>query len=241
MLGPAAGEHAVFPWLIKFLDAGDWLSVQVHPDEEAVTPAEKAGVPLPCSRRPLVTLARSAPLAEPLVVGASDRSAEPEASVKDEPGERAIRLVWQLIPRRRRRHGHGTTTVQVTATDAAGNVSKGSFTVTVQDTTPPSLSLPSNQTLEATGPNGAIVHYAQASATDAVPTLETAGSQSLTVKDTAGHSSTESGITVTTAGVAWPQSGRILQLGVDSRILRVRLGRLRKRLREEGLGVEHWL
>jgi RNA polymerase sigma-70 factor (ECF subfamily) len=30
-------------------------------------------------------------------------------------------------------------------------------------------------------------------------------------------------------------------LGVDARILRVRLGRLRKRLREEGLGVEHWL
>jgi mannose-6-phosphate isomerase len=25
-----------FPWLIKFLDACDWLSVQVHPDEEAV-------------------------------------------------------------------------------------------------------------------------------------------------------------------------------------------------------------
>jgi mannose-6-phosphate isomerase len=36
LLGPAAGRHAVFPWLIKFLDAGDWLSVQVHPDEEAV-------------------------------------------------------------------------------------------------------------------------------------------------------------------------------------------------------------
>ncbi len=25
---------AVFPWLIKFLDARDWLSVQVHPDDE---------------------------------------------------------------------------------------------------------------------------------------------------------------------------------------------------------------
>jgi len=25
-----------FPWLIKFLDAEDWLSVQVHPDEQAV-------------------------------------------------------------------------------------------------------------------------------------------------------------------------------------------------------------
>jgi mannose-6-phosphate isomerase len=25
-----------FPWLVKYLDARDWLSVQVHPDEEAV-------------------------------------------------------------------------------------------------------------------------------------------------------------------------------------------------------------
>ncbi|HXG13418.1 MAG TPA: type I phosphomannose isomerase catalytic subunit [Gemmataceae bacterium] len=36
LLGPAASAHAVFPWLVKFLDANDWLSVQVHPDEEAV-------------------------------------------------------------------------------------------------------------------------------------------------------------------------------------------------------------
>jgi mannose-6-phosphate isomerase len=36
LLGPAADRHAVFPWLIKFLDANDWLSVQVHPDERWV-------------------------------------------------------------------------------------------------------------------------------------------------------------------------------------------------------------
>jgi mannose-6-phosphate isomerase len=36
LLGTAAAEHAVFPWLVKFLDAHDWLSVQVHPDDEAV-------------------------------------------------------------------------------------------------------------------------------------------------------------------------------------------------------------
>jgi mannose-6-phosphate isomerase len=36
LLGPAAPAHATFPWLVKFLDAHDWLSVQVHPDEEAV-------------------------------------------------------------------------------------------------------------------------------------------------------------------------------------------------------------
>src|SRR5262245_35988467 len=36
LLGPAAETHAVFPWLVKFLDCNDWLAVQVHPDEEAV-------------------------------------------------------------------------------------------------------------------------------------------------------------------------------------------------------------
>jgi len=36
LLGEAAPKHPRFPWLIKFLDAHDWLSVQVHPDEQAV-------------------------------------------------------------------------------------------------------------------------------------------------------------------------------------------------------------
>ena len=36
LLGPAAAAYPVFPWLIKYLDCHDWLSVQVHPDEAAV-------------------------------------------------------------------------------------------------------------------------------------------------------------------------------------------------------------
>ena len=36
LLGPAAEQYFTFPWLIKFLDACDWLSVQVHPDATAV-------------------------------------------------------------------------------------------------------------------------------------------------------------------------------------------------------------
>jgi mannose-6-phosphate isomerase len=36
LLGAAAGGLPTFPWLVKFLDACDWLSVQVHPDERAV-------------------------------------------------------------------------------------------------------------------------------------------------------------------------------------------------------------
>ena len=36
LLGSIAGPHEVFPWLIKFLDCRDWLSVQVHPDTQVV-------------------------------------------------------------------------------------------------------------------------------------------------------------------------------------------------------------
>src|SRR5438105_2295662 len=37
LLGSTAERYAVFPWLVKFLDCRDWLSVQVHPDEETVS------------------------------------------------------------------------------------------------------------------------------------------------------------------------------------------------------------
>ena len=46
--------------------------------------------------------------------------------------------------------GLGATTVNCTATDGAGNSSSGSFTVTVVDTTAPTLNLPA-PTVEATG------------------------------------------------------------------------------------------
>jgi mannose-6-phosphate isomerase len=36
LLGAAAKECSVFPWLVKHLDAHDWLSVQVHPDDNLV-------------------------------------------------------------------------------------------------------------------------------------------------------------------------------------------------------------
>jgi mannose-6-phosphate isomerase len=36
LLGEAAGRHPRFPWLVKLLDAWDWLSVQVHPNESDV-------------------------------------------------------------------------------------------------------------------------------------------------------------------------------------------------------------
>jgi hypothetical protein len=60
----------------------------------------------------------------------------------------------------------GVTTVQCSAT-SAGGTSTGSFKVTVVDTTPPTLVLPTPAPVEATGPTGAMVTFV-ATATDIV-------------------------------------------------------------------------
>ena len=73
-----------------------------------------------------------------------------------------------------------TTTVNCSASDSSGNTASGSFTVTVQDTTPPTLTLPSNMTLEATGPSGAVATFS-ASAADIVD-----GSRPVTCSPTSG-------------------------------------------------------
>jgi hypothetical protein len=99
----------------------------------------------------------------------------------------------------------GDTTVNCSAQDAAGNPASGSFKVTVQDTTAPSLTVPSDTiVVEATGPNGATVNYADdVSASDSVdpnPSMEctpASGSTfglgsstvSCTAKDTTGNES----------------------------------------------------
>jgi len=61
----------------------------------------------------------------------------------------------------------GETTITCKATDAAGNEGSATFKVTVRDTTPPSLTLPADITLEATGPSGAVATFT-ASSTDIV-------------------------------------------------------------------------
>ncbi len=60
----------------------------------------------------------------------------------------------------------GTTTVLVTAKDAAGNATSGNFTVTVRDTTPPTLIVPPDVTVTQMGDGGTPVVLGQASATD---------------------------------------------------------------------------
>src|SRR5207245_7127344 len=52
-----------------------------------------------------------------------------------------------------------TTTAHCTATDAHANAASRSFSVTVTDHTPPTLTLPGNLTAVATTPAGAVVTY----------------------------------------------------------------------------------
>ncbi|HUG34846.1 MAG TPA: HYR domain-containing protein, partial [Anaerolineales bacterium] len=61
----------------------------------------------------------------------------------------------------------GTTTVSCSATDDANNSSTESFTITVADTTAPTLTLPANITEQVTGPAGNVVTFS-ASASDLV-------------------------------------------------------------------------
>ena len=62
----------------------------------------------------------------------------------------------------------GTTAVVCTATDRAGNTASDAFTVVVEDTTAPEVSVPAALVVEATGANGAEVTYADVTASDVV-------------------------------------------------------------------------
>jgi hypothetical protein len=62
----------------------------------------------------------------------------------------------------------GTTTVSCSASDWTGNVANGGFDIVVTDVTPPSLTLPTSPTLDATSPAGAVATFT-ATAADAVP------------------------------------------------------------------------
>ncbi len=63
----------------------------------------------------------------------------------------------------------GTATATCTATDASGNSSSGTFSVTVRDTTEPSFGpMPSVAPAEATSPTGAVISYGLPVASDVV-------------------------------------------------------------------------
>jgi hypothetical protein len=66
----------------------------------------------------------------------------------------------------------GLTTVNCSATDDYNNTSNGSFTITIVDTTAPTLTVPANTTAEATSAAGRVATFV-ASATDAVDSTPT--------------------------------------------------------------------
>jgi hypothetical protein len=83
----------------------------------------------------------------------------------------------------------GTHTVTCSATDVAGNTKTGSFTVTVTDTTGPSVTAPADVTAEATSSAGATVSYSGATASDTydgelTPTCAPASGSAFALGDT---------------------------------------------------------
>ena len=63
--------------------------------------------------------------------------------------------------------GQGAITLSASCRDIAGNTASKTYTVQV-DTTPPTLNVPANMTVNATMPAGAVVTYTAPTATDAV-------------------------------------------------------------------------
>jgi large repetitive protein len=97
----------------------------------------------------------------------------------------------------------GNTTVTCSAADSRSNSGSATFTVSVGDTTPPAVTVPGNQTLEATGPSGAAYTYSPApSATDAV-----AGSPAVTCSPFSGSTFGIATTTVTCSASDGTQTG----------------------------------
>jgi len=117
-------------------------------------------------------------------------------------------------------HPLGNTGVTCTAADAAGNVASVSFTVTVEDTTAPQLTVPADITEQASSPDGDVISFT-ASATDAVtgsPVVTCAPASGTTfpigvtlvhcsASDAAGNSATDSFAVTITATVAGRMHG----------------------------------
>ncbi len=100
----------------------------------------------------------------------------------------------------------GTTPVDCTATDSAGNVSSphASFSVTVTDTTPPVLTVPGDQNVETEDPGGAAVTYS-VSASDIVsgsitPSCNHASGDTFPVGTTAVHCTATDGAGKSSSG-----------------------------------------
>lgn len=135
----------------------------------------------------------------------------------------------------------GTTAVNLSASDAAGNTATASFTVTVQDTIAPVVSVPANITAEATSALGAAVTYAAPTATDAVGVASLVSNPpsgstfplgtttvTATAKDAAGNTGSGSftvavqdttapvvGSVTPSTGLLWPPNHRMVAIALN--------------------------
>jgi hypothetical protein len=110
---------------------------------------------------PVITLVSPT---QPIVVEQTSRAGTPVALVATatdaiDPSPRLTSDAPAVFPL-------GSTVVHFTATDAAGNVSQLSVTVTVRDTTPPAIAGLSDVTVEQTSPNGTPASYPPITVTD---------------------------------------------------------------------------
>src|SRR3989449_5754990 len=115
----------------------------------------------------------------------------------------------------------GTTRVECTATDSHANAVTATFTITIRDTTPPIVTVPSPFSVEATGPTGAVVTFSSAAldivdGSMAVSCAPTSGSTfslgttavTCTATDSAGNTGAStcevSGVDTTPPGLSLP-------------------------------------
>ena len=103
------------------------------------------------------------------VIGASPLTIECHSSVTD-PGATAVDACAGSVPISASGsidvNVPGSYTITYSATDGNGNLATASRTVTLVDTTPPTITCPANQTVNATSPAGAVVTFEEPSVSD---------------------------------------------------------------------------
>jgi hypothetical protein len=129
----------------------------------------------PSNAAPVLTLPGNQTVEATSAAGAVFNFASLVSASDDEDGD--LTSAVECLPASGSTFALGTTTVNCSVEDSKGSSDSGNFTVTVSDTTAPSLTVPSSAVVaEATGPTGATVNFANdVSAQDAVdanPTID---------------------------------------------------------------------